>query len=193
MKELKMTLKPYVAGLILACLPLSACGAGSPGSSEKNLQTLESGPISVKVPESWIDVDADSVTDIWTAGKQNAENEQATSQVRLAKRVESPPYADAANQKLLMQNSIGDDGFASGGVEDVQVKGSDGAQLAKFTYTEPEGRTWKGRYVSAVNRESGIVATVEILTLEKGGMSDEEMQSIVKGIQYDKSAEQDSK
>lgn len=188
-----MTLKPFVAGLIIACLPLSACGHGSPGASAKNLQTLQSGPISVKVPESWVDIDADSVTDVWTAGKQDAENEQATSQVRLAKHIDGPPYADAANQQLLMQNSIGDDGFASDGVEDVQVKGSDGAQLAKFTYTESEGRTWKGRYVSAVNRESGIVATVEILTLEKGGMSDEDVESIINGIQYDKSAEQDSK
>lgn len=195
------TRKVGVGVSILSLVFIAACsapgGAGSSSgsanqpsasnasSSASDTVEVQAGPITVLVPADWEDISQDSLGDPWTVGKKDPNSD---TQIRLSPKSPGAPRADAVNSILMSSNAIGTDGFEPGSLEKADVPGSDNAQIAYFG-VNIDGSYYNGYFASAGNRESGNVATLEMMSSEDNGLSQDEAMKIADSIRYDASKE----
>ncbi|MGO1608175.1 MAG: hypothetical protein ACTHXF_11925, partial [Brevibacterium yomogidense] len=72
----------------LTMLLLSGCG--QPAGRE-----IQAGPVTVSVPEEWVDSPSEALSDMWTVGADSSVD-GATARVRIAPELDSGPYATSA-------------------------------------------------------------------------------------------------
>lgn len=185
-----------VATVMTLCI--SGCAGEDPGlggtaKGGTKTQEVSSGPLTVEVPEGWSKFDESNdperVKSPWVVGARDS-NTEMTTQLRLSKDTGQSPYADATNQAVLYGNLIANSGEVSPrGVDKVEVKGADDAEVAYFEYVDEDGDYWNGLLLSAANRETGNVSTMELMSLRDEGISQEDAKKIVANAKYDKSKE----
>lgn len=177
-------------------LSVAGCGgdAGTAGTSpDADVLEVSSGPLTVKVPKDWSKFDQssdpDSIRDPWVVGARDSETEM-TTQLRLTKNTGESPYVDATNQAVLYGNVLGNSAEISPkGVDKVDVEGADEAQVAYFEIKDADGDYWNGLFMSAGNRETGNVSTMELISLRGEGFSQDDAKNIIANAKYDKSKE----
>jgi len=192
------TLMSTVVVVSAMLLSVAGCGGEDPGlvdSTSKDADVLEvsSGPLTVTVPKDWVkfdkESDAESIKDPWVVGARDSETE-LTTQLRLTKNTGESPYVDATNQAVLYGNVLGNSAEISPrGVDKVEVKGADEAQVAYFEVKDADGDYWDGLFMSAGNRETGNVSTMELISFRGEGISQDEAKNIIANAKYDKSKE----
>ena len=127
------------------------------------------------------------IRDRWVVG---AMSEDPAVQIRMTRDTGEAPEADATNQIALYGNLFAQDNeIQPRGVEDVEVEGADDAQIAYFEFIDDDGDPWDGLFLSAANRETGNVSTLEMMSLRDSGLSQDEALEIVDTARYDKSKE----
>lgn len=185
----------FVLAAVLAPVGLTGCGDSLTNSSDDGGGSMEvsSGPLTVEVPKGWSKFDKqsdpDSIKDPWVVGARDSEDEMAV-QIRLTKDTGEAPYADATNQAALYGNIFAQDNEINPkGSDNVDVDGADGAQVAYFEYVDDDGDYWDGLFLSAENRKTGNVSTMEMMSLRGEGLSQDEALEIVNTARYDKSKE----
>ncbi|MCT1451029.1 hypothetical protein [Corynebacterium sp. p3-SID1194] len=190
-----------VAAALVAPLSLAGCGgifgekdtneseSGSSSSESGETMEISSGPLTIDVPKDWekLDKDDDVIRDRWVVG---AMSEDPAVQIRMTRDTGEAPEADATNQIALYGNLFAQDNeIQPRGVEDVEVEGADDAQIAYFEFIDDDGDPWDGLFLSAANRETGNVSTLEMMSLRDSGLSQDEALEIVDTARYDKSKE----
>lgn len=179
---------------------VAGCGNGgvanesSKGVSEQqtNYVTVSSGTLTVQVPNGWELIDkseTDVITGPWVVGARDS-NKEPTVQIRLSTNTGETPHADSTNAAVLMGNTLAQAGNVNpGATEKAEVKGADEANIAHFEYQEGSSDVWIGFFLSAANRDTGNVATMELITSKDHGISQDEIASIIDSAVYDKSKE----
>ena len=190
-----------VAAALVAPLSLAGCGgifgkedtneseSGSSNSESGETMEISSGPLTIDVPKDWekLDKDDDVIRDRWVVG---AMSEDPAVQIRMTRDTGEAPEADATNQIALYGNLFAQDNeIQPRGVEDVEAEGADDAQIAYFEFIDDDGDPWDGLFLSAANRETGNVSTLEMMSLRDSGLSQDEALEIVDTARYDKSKE----
>lgn len=167
-----------VAAALVAPLSLAGCG-GIFG--EEDTTESESSSSSSESGETM------EIRDRWVVG---AMSEDPAVQIRMTRDTGEAPEADATNQIALYGNLFAQDNeIQPRGVEDVEVEGADDAQIAYFEFIDDDGDPWDGLFLSAANRETGNVSTLEMMSLRDSGLSQDEALEIVDTARYDKSKE----
>lgn len=157
--------------------------------SDAEMMEISSGPLTIKVPKDWekLDKDDDVIKDPWVVGAHRVD---PMVQIRITSDTGQAPYADATNQVALYGNIFAQDNqIEPRGSDDVDVEGADEAQIAYFEYIDDDGDAWDGLFMSAANRETGNVSTLEMMSLRDMGLSQDEALEIVHTARYDKSKE----
>lgn len=193
-----------VAAALVAPLSLAGCSGilGDEGdkdgasasdsestSDDGDTMEISSGPLTIDVPKDWekLDKDDDVIKDPWVVG---ASSEDPLVQIRITSDTGEAPYADATNQAALYGNIFAQDNeIEPKGVDTFEVEGADEAQVAYFEYIDDDGDPWDGLFLSAANRETGNVSTLEMMSLRDQGLSQDEALEIVDTARYDKSKE----
>ena len=154
---------------------------------------VSSGPLTVTVPKDWVKFDKtsdpESIKDPWVVGARDSDTEM-TTQLRLTKNTGESPHVDATNQAVLYGNVLGNSAEISPkGVENVDVEGADEAQVAYFEVKDADGDYWNGLFMSAGNRETGNVSTMELISFRGEGFSQDDAKNLIANATYDKSKE----
>lgn len=202
-KKMK-TFTTLVASVLVATLmslSVAGCASEDPGavddSQDKQDQTdvleVSSGPLTVTVPKDWVKFDKtsdpESIKDPWVVGARDSDTEM-TTQLRLTKNTGESPHVDATNQAVLYGNVLGNSAEISPkGVENVDVEGADEAQVAYFEVKDADGDYWNGLFMSAGNRETGNVSTMELISFRGEGFSQDDAKNLIANATYDKSKE----
>lgn len=162
-----------------------------------DLVEVNSGPLTIKVPKSWEvydrSTDPDELPDPWVVGVLDVET---VTQIRMSEDSGQAPLADATNYIILGGNAIAQAGkVEERGSDDVDIQGADNAMVSFFEYTDNDGDLWNGLLLSAGTRATGNVATMELLSIRDGGLSQDEVMEIVNSATYDvsKAPEVDAK
>lgn len=162
-----------------------------------DLVEVSSGPLTIKVPKSWEvydrSTDPDELPDPWVVGVLDVET---VTQIRMSEDSGQAPLADATNYIILGGNAIAQAGkVEERGSDDVDIQGADNAMVSFFEYTDNDGDLWNGLLLSAGTRATGNVATMELLSIRDGGLSQDEVMEIVNSATYDvsKAPEVDAK
>ena len=171
--------------LVLPLLLVSGCGA----SEDREVQ---GGPVTVSVPEDWVDSPAEALTDMWTAGADSSAD-AATARVRIAPEPDSGPYATSAlsevSSRATFEGWYGGT-FQQGTEAEFSVDGADEAQEMQFEFTGAgDGATYTGRYWAMADRSNGTTAIVELTTNTDGGLSEEQIEQIRDSLEFDPTAE----
>ncbi|WCZ33477.1 hypothetical protein CIHUM_00085 [Corynebacterium ihumii] len=174
------------------CLGAVACGAEETNDTNRMLE-VSSGPLTVRVPESWSEFDKssdpDSIEDPWVVGARDSEDAM-TVQIRLSKDTGVAPHADATNAAVLYGNIFAQDTVIEPKGEDAaDVDGADKAIVSYFEAVDDDGDYWDGLFLSAENSETGNVSTMEMISLRGEGLSQDEAKEIISNATYDKSKE----
>lgn len=193
-----------VAAALVAPLSLAGCSGilgdegGKDGASASDSEStggdgdtmeISSGPLTIDVPKDWekLDKDDNVIKDPWVVG---ASSEDPLVQIRITSDTGEAPYADATNQAALYGNIFAQDNeIEPKGVDTFEVEGADEAEIAYFEYIDDDGDPWDGLFLSAANRETGNVSTLEMMSLRDQGLSQDEALEIVDTARYDKSKE----
>ncbi|WP_311342706.1 hypothetical protein [Corynebacterium riegelii] len=162
-----------------------------------DLVEVNSGPLTIKVPKSWEvydrSTDPDELPDPWVVGVLDVET---VTQIRMSEDSGQAPLADATNYIILGGNAIAQAGkVEQRGSDGVEIQGADNAMVSFFEYTDNDGDLWNGLLLSAGTRATGNVATMELLSIRDGGLSQDEVMEIVNSATYDvsKAPEVDAK
>lgn len=152
-----------------------------------DLVEVNSGPLTIKVPKSWEvydrSTDPDELPDPWVVGVLDVET---VTQIRMSEDSGQAPLADATNYIILGGNAIAQAGkVEERGSDDVDIQGADNAMVSFFEYTDNDGDLWNGLLLSAGTRATGNVATMELLSIRDGGLSQDEVMEIVNSATYD--------
>ncbi|MCG7273034.1 hypothetical protein MHJ82_01590 [Corynebacterium afermentans] len=174
------------------CLGAVACGAEETNDTDHMLE-VSSGPLTVRVPESWSEFDKssdpDSIKDPWVVGARDSEDAM-TVQIRLSKDTGVAPQADATNAAVLYGNIFAQDTVIEPKGEDAaEVDGANKAIVSYFEAVDDDGDYWDGLFLSAENSETGNVSTMEMISLRGEGLSQDEAKEIIANATYDKSKE----
>ena len=152
-----------------------------------DLVEVNSGPLTIKVPKSWEvydrSTDPDELPDPWVVGVLDVET---VTQIRMSEDSGQAPLADATNYIILGGNAIAQAGkVEERGSDGVEIQGADNAMVSFFEYTDNDGDLWNGLLLSAGTRATGNVATMELLSIRDGGLSQDEVMEIVNSATYD--------
>ena len=184
-------------GLAALTVPLmlmtAGCGAAAgQGSEAADTLTVSSGTLTVQVPKEWSlldESDTDLIRDPWVAGALDNPNEMRI-QLRMTANTGVTPYADATNAQIVFGNTLAQEGEVhERGSEAFDVTGADQGHIQYFEYIDTDGDSWNGYFLSAANRETGNVATIELISLNGSGMSQDDALEIAHSAVYDKSQE----
>ncbi|MGO1397401.1 MAG: hypothetical protein ACTH0M_01630 [Brevibacterium yomogidense] len=169
----------------LTMLLLSGCG--QPAGRE-----IQAGPVTVSVPEEWVDSPSEALSDMWTVGADSSVD-GATARVRIAPELDSGPYATSAlsevSSRATFEGWYGGT-FQQGTESEISVDGADQAQEMQFEFTGAgDGATYTGRFWAVADRSSGKTAVVELTTNTEGGLSEDQIEQIRNSLEFDPSAE----
>jgi len=169
----------------LTMLLLSGCG--QPAGRE-----VQAGPVTVSVPEEWVDSPSEALTKMWTAGADSSAD-GATARVRIAPELDSGPYATSAlsevSSRATFEGWYGGT-FQQGTESEISVDGADQAQEMQFEFTGAgDGATYTGRFWAMADRSNGKTAVVELTTNTDGGLSEDQIEQIRDSLEFDPTAE----
>lgn len=164
------------------------CGLVLTGCSRDSGHEVEAGPVTVSVPEEWVDSPTEALSDMWTAGADSSA-EGATARVRIAPELDSGPYATSAlsevSSRATFEGWYGGT-FRQGTESDITVSGADQAREMEFEFTgAQDGATYTGRYWAMADRSTGATAIVELTTNSDDGLSEDEIEQIRESLSFD--------
>jgi hypothetical protein len=154
-------------------------GCGQPAGRE-----VQAGPVTVSVPEEWVDSPSEALTEMWTAG---------AARVRIAPELDSGPYATSAlsevSSRATFEGWYGGT-FQQGTESEIKVDGADQAQEMQFEFTGAgDGATYTGRFWAMADRSNGKTAVVELTTNTDSGLSEDQIEQIRDSLEFDPTAE----
>ena len=164
------------------------CGLVLTGCSRDSGHEVEAGPVTVSVPEEWVDPPSEALTEMWTAGADSSAD-GATARVRIAPELDSGPYATSAlsevSSRATFEGWYGGT-FQQGTESDITVSGADQAREMEFEFTgAQDGATYTGRYWAMADRSTGATAIVELTTNSDDGLSEDEIEQIRESLSFD--------
>ena len=168
------------------------CGLVLTGCSRDSGHEVEAGPVTVSVPEEWVDSPSEALTEMWTAGADSSAD-GATARVRIAPELDSGPYATSAlsevSSRATFEGWYGGT-FQQGTESEISVDGADQAQEMQFEFTGAgDGATYTGRFWAMADRSNGKTAVVELTTNTDGGLSEDQIEQIRDSLEFDPTAE----
>ena len=169
----------------LALVLQSGCGQASG-------REVQAGPVTVTVPEDWVDSPSEALTEMWTAGADSSAD-GATARVRIAPELDSGPYATSAlsevSSRATFEGWYGGT-FQQGTESEISVDGADQAQEMQFEFTGAgDGATYTGRFWAMADRSNGKTAVVELTTNTDSGLSEDQIEQIRDSLEFDPTAE----
>ena len=164
------------------------CGLVLTGCSRDSGHEVEAGPVTVSVPEEWVDSPSEALTEMWTAGADSSAD-GATARMRIAPELDSGPYATSAlsevSSRATFEGWYGGT-FRQGTESDITVSGADQAREMEFEFTgAQDGATYTGRYWAMADRSTGATAIVELTTNSDDGLSEDEIEQIRESLSFD--------
>lgn len=158
------------------------------GCGQVSGREVQAGPVTVTVPEDWVDSPSEALTEMWTAGADSSAD-GATARVRIAPELDSGPYATSAlsevSSRATFEGWYGGT-FRQGTESDITVSGADQAREMEFEFTgAQDGATYTGRYWAMADRSTGATAIVELTTNSDDGLSEDEIEQIRESLSFD--------